>query len=106
MRARPRRVLTPLCAGKPFKVEVLELEDLKKGVFGASWVPVFDNPALSHLDQATKVEVCKQISCQILLSIANGDTVATDEWNKIFVDYKFTGLEEFVTKVWADKWEA
>ncbi|GAB1318521.1 Oxidoreductase BOA1 (Fragment) [Madurella fahalii] len=91
---------------KSFQVDVLDIKDLEAGVLKSSWSPVFDVPALRHLDEATKREASKQALIKYLLAFADGSAVVSDEWNQIFPDYKFTGLEEFMTKVWAGEWKA
>lgn len=96
----------PPYTGKSFQVDVLDIKDLKAGVLKSSWSPVFDVPALRHLDEATKREASKQALIKYLLAFADGSAVVSDDWNQIFPDYKFTGLEEFMTKVWAGEWKA
>lgn len=93
-------------AGKRFHVDVLDVEDLKAGELKSSWVPLLDLPSTRHLDHSTILEFSKQGVLKYMLAVLEaGGSVVSDEWNRIFPDYKFTGLEEFMTKVWAGTWK-
>lgn len=39
----------------------------------------------------------------ILLGVAAGEFVCSDEWNKLLPDFEFTQAEEYLTKAWMNK---
>jgi hypothetical protein len=45
------------------------------------------------------VEFSKQVVRGLTLNVADGAATVSDEWNRIFPDYKFTTVEEFLTGV-------
>ncbi|KAL2015999.1 hypothetical protein VTK56DRAFT_4467 [Thermocarpiscus australiensis] len=85
--------------GKPFNIEILDPEDLKCGVVKSSWLPEFKGPAARGLDEAAKREFSKQLVIGMLLTLAEGDTVVSDDWNRIFPDFKFTSVQEFLANI-------
>ncbi|KAK4173322.1 hypothetical protein QBC36DRAFT_220840, partial [Triangularia setosa] len=89
--------------GKKFEVELLDVDSLRKGEYNGAWVKPLEHPSLQHLDEETRAAFSKAAFTGFLLALADGDMVVSDEWNRIFPDYKFTGVEEFVSKFWAGK---
>ncbi|KAK0742086.1 hypothetical protein B0T21DRAFT_408936 [Apiosordaria backusii] len=89
--------------GKKFDVEFVDVENLRKGEYNGSWVKPLEHPSLRDLDEETRAAFSKMAFRGFLLALADGDMVVSDEWNRIFPDYKFTGVEEFVSKFWAGK---
>lgn len=83
-------------AGKSFKIEQLELEDLKAGIVKTSWLP-----SLDHLPNIND-ELARQVLASLLINTAEGAGTVSDEWNKIFPDYQFTKAEEYLAGVFAD----
>jgi hypothetical protein len=87
-------------SGKPFEVEILQRDDLKAGVVKTSWRPVIDHPSLAAFD---KEEISKTMLCSLLLNMTSGHGYVSDEWNRIFPDYKFTTVEEFLAGLFANQ---
>ena len=52
-------------------------------------------------DQAS--EMLKVVTIGMLLSGAKGSWDSSDEWNRIFPDYKFTQAEEYLAEIWSGK---
>lgn len=90
-------------SGKPFKVDILDVEELKAGTAELPWMPEdnTDHPALSGLEPAVKLGFMKQVLGGMLPYPAADASVMSDEWNRIFPDYKFSGADEFLTGAWA-----
>ncbi|KAK3312309.1 hypothetical protein B0H66DRAFT_396595 [Apodospora peruviana] len=86
--------------GKPFSVEKLKTEDLKTGEIKSSWWPRVGHPSVpkEQVDAMSKMFLA---GC--LLGAAAGAYTVSDEWNRLLPDYKFTGIEEFLSDVWAGK---
>ncbi|KFA60217.1 hypothetical protein S40285_07327 [Stachybotrys chlorohalonatus IBT 40285] len=86
--------------GTPFTVDWLEMEDLEAGNLKSEHYLKVDLPSTA----ADQVEAfSKFATMKILIASSLGLWTVTDEWNRIFPDYKFTKAEEFLTKVWAGK---
>ncbi|KAJ4289322.1 hypothetical protein N0V88_007073 [Collariella sp. IMI 366227] len=80
--------------GKKYNIETLELGDLKAGVLKTKYLPQVNHPSMSASD---KEEMGRQLLIGIARNVAEGLGTVSDEWNKIFPDYKFTTAEEFLT---------
>lgn len=90
--------------GGEWEVINLDLEALKRSEIDDQYVGVIDHPALAHFDHATKVAFSKVAYASFLVAAAHPtELVVSDEWNRIFPDYKFTTVEEYVSKYWAGK---
>ncbi|KAK4666733.1 hypothetical protein QC763_302860 [Podospora pseudopauciseta] len=87
--------------GKKFEVELLDVDSLRKGEWNGSWVKPLEHPSIQHLDEETRAAFSKAAFSGFLLALVDDELVVSDEWNRIFPDYKFTGIEEFVSKFWA-----
>jgi len=86
--------------GQAFTIEKVKLEDLEKGVLTASWVLEASHPSVSQ-DQIEKM--MKAVLIGTLLSSAKGAWDVSDEFNQLLPDFKFTGLEDFLTAAWEGK---
>ncbi|KAK4224129.1 hypothetical protein QBC38DRAFT_486209 [Podospora fimiseda] len=87
--------------GKKFAIEVLDISDLKASLQNASFLPQIDHPAIRQLDEATKTGFIINAYTDLMGAIVEGHAVVSDEWNRIFPDYKFLGFEEFISKTLA-----
>ncbi|KAI8960242.1 NAD(P)-binding protein [Daldinia sp. FL1419] len=86
--------------GKPLKVEWLKKADLEAEIRKVGDI------SLPDLRAATPEQVnafLQAAPARILIGISRGAYDITDEWNRIFPDYKFTQLEEFLKSVWGSK---
>ncbi|KAK4160322.1 hypothetical protein QBC43DRAFT_114166 [Cladorrhinum sp. PSN259] len=88
-------------AGKKFEIEVLDIQDLRAGVLKSSFTPKLDHPAIRELDEATKTAFISSAYTSLLVTVVEGHAVISDEWNRIFPDYKFLGFDEFISKTLA-----
>ncbi|KAK3306384.1 uncharacterized protein B0T15DRAFT_138596 [Chaetomium strumarium] len=86
--------------GKPFQIEALEAEDLTAGIVKASWLPPLGHQ--QHPGEPSNDEFAKAVLRAMLLNHAAGAAVVSDEWNRIFPDYKFTKVDEFLTGAFGD----
>jgi hypothetical protein len=86
--------------GRPFTIEKVKLDDLEAGNLKTSWALEKRHQAVPE-DQAASL--VKAASIGILLSSAKGAWAVSDEFNQLFPDYKFTEIEDFLTKVWDGK---
>ncbi|KAK4238762.1 hypothetical protein C8A03DRAFT_43557 [Achaetomium macrosporum] len=85
--------------GKAYHIETLEMEDLKSGIVKASWLPPIGPEAIGeHVNE----EFGKQALRSLALNHAAGAATVSDEWNRIFPDYKFTTVEEFLARAFGD----
>lgn len=95
--ARPlRRALIPFL-GEPFTIEWLKMEDLAAGELKTDNYPRIDLPSIPK-DQVEAFS--KMAIIGVLIAMTRGVWTVSDEWNKIFPDYKFTGVEELLKEVW------
>lgn len=87
-------------AGGAFAVERIPKEDLVKGTWKTSWLPIVAHPAIApeHLEAAAK-----EIMAGLILAVNNGSFDISGEWNKLLPDYKFTDAKEFLSWEWRGK---
>lgn len=78
----------------------MKLEDLEAGNLKTSWTLETRHPSVSEEEAA---DVLKSVLIGTLLSGAKGAWDVSDAFNQILPDYKFTQIEDFLTKVWEDK---
>lgn len=78
----------------------MKLEDLEAGILKTSWTLATSHPSVPQ-DQAA--DLLKSVLIGTLLSGANGAWDVSDEFNWILPHYKFTQVDEFLSKVWEDK---
>ncbi|RYC64224.1 hypothetical protein CHU98_g1993 [Xylaria longipes] len=83
--------------GRPFAVEKVKVEDLEAGDLKASWGLEAVHQAVPN-DQAQAL--LKMVCIGTLLSSSKGAWDSSDEMNQLFPEYKFTPIEEFLSKVW------
>lgn len=86
--------------GRPFTIDKVKLEDLENGILAASWTLEASHPSVIK-DQVEKM--LKTVLIGTLLSSAKGAWDVSDEVNKLLPDFKFTQIEDFLTKVWEGK---
>ncbi|KAK0647978.1 hypothetical protein B0T16DRAFT_407537 [Cercophora newfieldiana] len=80
------------------EVERLNMADLEAGLVNSTWRPRIDHPTFRDSpEQAAAME--KVLLGGVLLGFAAGAFDASDDWNKLLPEYKFTGAEEFLTGV-------
>ena len=86
--------------GGEWSIEYVKGEDIQNGVLHASWVPLLTHPTIP-------LEAREAFSTQFVImffqGILNGSWDVSNEWNERFPDYKFSGLEEYLTKAWEGK---
>ncbi|KAK0614645.1 hypothetical protein B0T14DRAFT_463173 [Immersiella caudata] len=88
--------------GGPFEVEKLQAADLQAGIVNSSWRPKVDHPIFRDSpEQAAAME--KVLLVSLLLAFSAGTFDGSDEWNKLLPEYKFTGLEEFLSGAWREE---
>ncbi|RAO65254.1 uncharacterized protein BHQ10_001266 [Talaromyces amestolkiae] len=81
-------------------VTVLKVEDLEFGDLKSPW----NLQAVHHAvpdDQAQAL--LKQVAIGFLLSSSKGAWDVSDDFNRIFPDFEFTSLKDFLTGTWEDK---
>ncbi|RSL51287.1 hypothetical protein CEP54_011477 [Fusarium duplospermum] len=83
--------------GESFTVEWLKMEDLAAGELKTNNYPRLDIPSVPK-DQVESFS--KMAIIGVLIAMTRGVWTVSDEWNKIFPDYKFTGVEELLTEAW------
>jgi hypothetical protein len=81
-------------------VEKVKLEDLENGTLKTSWSLQTRHPSLSE-EQA--VSMMTGVLIGTLLSSAKGAWDVSDGFNKLFPEYKFTQIDDFLAKVWEGK---
>ena len=86
--------------GRPFTIDKVKLEDLENGNLMASWTLEASHPSFSGDQVAIAL---KAVLIGTLISSAKGAWAGSDEFNQLLPDYKFTQIEEFLTKVWEGK---
>ncbi|RYP70320.1 hypothetical protein DL769_005026 [Monosporascus sp. CRB-8-3] len=86
--------------GCPFAIDKVKVEDLEAGNLKTSWGLEAVHRAVSR-DQASAL--LKAVSIGVLLSGSKGAWDVSDEWNRLFPDYEFTRIEDFLAKTWEGK---
>lgn len=76
------------------------MEDLEVGTLKTSWALEKRHRAVS---QELQIDLATQVTIGILLSSGKGAWDVSNELNELFPDYPFSGIEEFLTKVWIGK---
>ena len=87
---------TDVTTGGKYEVETLEVEDLVAGIIKTESLPLLAHPSLEGDE---RVEFSKHVLRGLTLNAVTGAGTVSDEWNKIFPDYKFVTAEEFLTGV-------
>ncbi|EEU36003.1 uncharacterized protein NECHADRAFT_49787 [Fusarium vanettenii 77-13-4] len=83
--------------GEPFTIEWLKMEDLAAGELKTDNYPRIDLPSIPK-DQVESFS--KMAIAGVLIAMTRGVWTVSDEWNKIFPDYKFTKVEELLKEAW------
>ncbi|KAI8713741.1 NmrA domain-containing protein [Fusarium sp. LHS14.1] len=83
--------------GEPFTIEWLKMEDLAAGELKTDNYPRIDLPSIPK-DQVESFS--KGAIIGVLIAMTRGVWTVSDEWNKIFPDYKFTKVEELLKEAW------
>ncbi|KAI1099399.1 NAD(P)-binding protein [Jackrogersella minutella] len=86
--------------GRPFTIDWLKKKDLEAATYEPDFFSTFDLRAASQEELAAFLG---KATTGILQGIHRGAYDVTDEWNKIFPDYKFTQVEDFVKNAWGQK---
>ncbi|KAH7308669.1 hypothetical protein B0I35DRAFT_399133 [Stachybotrys elegans] len=86
--------------GKPFELEWLKQSDVEAGIINTDNYLVVDLPSIPA-DQVTAFS--KMATGKVLLSQHRGLWTPGDEWNRIFPDYKFVQIEDFLVKIFSDQ---
>ncbi|KAK4245877.1 hypothetical protein C7999DRAFT_42631 [Corynascus novoguineensis] len=89
--------------GKKYQVEKISIDDAKAGKIDDSWLPDLDWPGLAHVPESQRLAFARIFLSGLLLNLAEGGATVSDEWNRIFPDYKFTKVDEFLTGVYTEK---
>ncbi|KAI0472755.1 NAD(P)-binding protein [Xylariaceae sp. FL0804] len=85
--------------GRPFNVERMRLADLRAGRLEASWGLEARHPAVAADDEAARA-MLRAVVVGFLLSSVEGAWDSSDEMNRLFPDYVFTPVEDFLAKFW------
>ena len=64
-------------------------------------MPLVTHPSLSEATEAERLAFSKHVFRGLILNTAAGAATVSDEWNKIFPDYKFVKVEEFLTEIFS-----
>ncbi|TGO32147.1 hypothetical protein BHYA_0346g00020 [Botrytis hyacinthi] len=83
--------------GQKFVVESIEKSDLEEGRFTSSWFPVIVHPSVPE-DQ--KDAFSQSYFSASILAIERGGWDASNEWNELLPDFRFTSAEEFLSNIW------
>lgn len=83
-----------------FEVETVSPEDLRAGKLKTSWHPVQNHPSIPR-NQVE--EFSKKITLSFLRGILGGDWTASQEWNELLPNYRFTTPQEYLIGVWEGK---
>ncbi|KAF2642291.1 NAD(P)-binding protein [Massarina eburnea CBS 473.64] len=86
--------------GGEWQVEYVKGEDIENDVLNTSWVPQMSHPVIPD-DNREKFS--KDFVIMFFKGILRGCWNVSDEWNQQFPEYKFVGLEEYLTKAWEGK---
>lgn len=83
-----------------WEVEYLKYEDVERGVLKSSWVPRFDHPTV---EEEQKEAFSRHFLVTFSKAMEGGKWVVDDALNKKYPDFKFVGLEEYLSKAWEGK---
>jgi hypothetical protein len=86
--------------GGEWRVERVRGDDIRKGELKTSWVPLMSHPVIPSDDRA---QWSREFLVMFFVGILNGAWDVSAEWNERFPDYKFTSVEEYLTKAWEGK---
>ncbi|KAF2441577.1 NmrA-like family protein-like protein [Karstenula rhodostoma CBS 690.94] len=83
--------------GGEWSVEHVRGEDIERGVLTASWVPIMSHPVIPQDDREA---FSREFVIMFFKGIMRGAWDVSAEWNEKFPGYKFTGLEEYLSRAW------
>jgi hypothetical protein len=86
--------------GGEWSVEYIKGEDIEKGVLTASWVPIMSHPVIPQDDREA---FSKEFVIMFFKGMLRGAWDVSDEWNRRFPEYGFTGLEAYLGRAWEGK---
>ncbi|KAJ4865579.1 NAD(P)H-binding domain-containing protein [Trichoderma breve] len=86
--------------GGRFAVETIKSVQARAGRLTATWHPKMEHPTVP---EELRESSAKIFTAKTIVSVYQGSWEVSGEWNKIFPDYKFTTIQEFLEKWWADK---
>jgi hypothetical protein len=86
--------------GGEWQIEYVKGEDIEKGELKTSWVPPMTHPAIPDERRET---FSREFVIMFFLGILRGAWDVSDQWNERHPDFKFVGLEEYLTKAWKGK---
>lgn len=86
--------------GGEWLVEYVKSEDVERGELKTSFVPQMAHPVIP-LDQREKASVGFVVTFFRAMKMGCWD--AGDAFNRLYPDYKFTGVEEYLVKAWEGK---
>lgn len=85
----------------PLSIERVSKADIAARKLNTSWVPHTDHPSIP--ENLKGPELSKSVTLNLLDALNRGSWEVSDEWNKLLPHFKFTGVEEFLREIWADK---
>ena len=88
---------TDLFVGHPFSVEHVKIEDLEEHRLTSSWSLEMPHRAVSEDKAAAMLE---EVTIGLLLSTAKGAWEGSSELNRLFPEYRFTSLRDFLAGIW------
>lgn len=83
----------------PFTVSKLRYDECKEGKASLPWCPLLTHPGIP-VDM--RLQFSEIVIQRYIVSLADGGWCVSDEWNRVFPDFKFTSAEEYVRKVWGN----
>lgn len=86
--------------GGSFAIDKVKVADLEAGILKISWMPTEGHHSF---DQEQAARIIKAAYIGILLSATKGAWDVSDDFNKLFPDFKFIQMDEFLTEHWTGK---
>jgi hypothetical protein len=84
----------------PITVDKVKIDALEAGKLDTSWNMTAVHHAVSEDDAGA---LLKTVSIGMLLSSTKGAWDISDDFNKLFPDHEFSGVEDFLATVWGQK---
>ncbi|KAL7916737.1 NAD(P)-binding protein [Trichoderma velutinum] len=86
--------------GGMFAVETIKSVQARAGRLTATWHPKMEHPTVP---EELRESSAKIFTAKTIVSVYQGSWEVSDEWNRVFPDYKFTTIQEFLEKWWTGK---
>ncbi|KAF3065659.1 hypothetical protein CFAM422_009497 [Trichoderma lentiforme] len=86
--------------GGRFAVETIKSVQARAGRLTATWHPKMEHPTVP---EELRESSAKIFTAKTIVSVYQGSWEVSDEWNKIYPEYKFTTIKEFLEKWWEGK---